>query len=87
MALKSVKMLTSCANASKDEPAFNDTLQFETTVPVTTDTTWIDPTLVAIKDCLENDHLPSIGEQCEHCPYREAVGKVQLIHKRMQATK
>jgi len=77
------------ANASKDETGFGNTLVFETTlVTVPTDTAWIEPTLVAIKDCLETDALPAIGESCEHCPYREACGKkLQQIHKRMLANK
>ncbi|MFT5849589.1 MAG: CRISPR/Cas system-associated exonuclease Cas4 (RecB family) [Patiriisocius sp.] len=71
------------ANASKDEDGFDGKLVFETTiVPVETDISWIEPTLVKIKDCLEKDHLPAIGEKCEFCPYREACGKkLQKIYK------
>jgi hypothetical protein len=64
------------ANASKDVDAFDDTLTFETTlVPVDTDTAWIVPTLRKIKTCLDSETLPTIGESCEFCPYREASGK------------
>ena len=75
------------ANASKAEPDFDNKLVFETTlVPVETDVEWIEPTLVQIKTCLEQDHLPPIGDRCEFCPYREACGKkLQQIHKRLQA--
>jgi CRISPR/Cas system-associated exonuclease Cas4 (RecB family) len=70
------------ANASKDLDAFDDKLVFETTlVTVETDTDWILPTLHAIKNCLEDEALPPIGESCEFCPYREACGKkLQAIH-------
>ncbi len=76
------------ANASKDEDGFDGKLVFETTiVPVETDTNWIEPTLEKIKDCLEKDHLPAIGEKCEFCPYREACGKkLQKIHKDTKVT-
>lgn len=71
------------ANASKDEPGFDNKLVFETTlVPVAVETEWIGPALTAIKDCLESDQYPAAGEKCEFCPYREACGKkLQAIHK------
>ena len=70
------------ANASKDEPTFDNVLKFETTlVPVETAVDWIPDTLKAIKDCLEADMYPASTEQCEFCPYREACGKkLQAIH-------
>lgn len=72
------------ANADKNLDGFNDTLVFETTlVPVTTDTDWILPTLREIKATLESEHIPTIGHNCEYCPYREAVGKKLLaIHQK-----
>ncbi len=70
------------ANASKDFDAFDDQLIFETTlVTVKTNTRWILPTLHKIKACLDSDTIPSIGERCEFCPYREACGKkLQFIY-------
>ena len=71
------------ANGDSSPDSFENTLKFETTlVPCEGDTTWIEPTLLEIKKCLESNALPSIGEGCEFCPYREACGKkLQLIHK------
>lgn len=70
------------ANADKSLDAFDDKLIFETTlVPVEATTDWIDNTLIEIKSCLDSDHLPSIGDRCEFCPYREAAGKkLQAVH-------
>jgi CRISPR/Cas system-associated exonuclease Cas4 (RecB family) len=70
------------ANASKDEPGFDNKLVFETTlVPVQTDVAWIESTLQDIKGCLEQTDLPPVGERCEYCPYRKAAGeKLQRIH-------
>lgn len=71
------------ANASKDEPNFDDKLVFETTlVPVETSIDWIEPALVDIKTCLDRTDIPEVGERCEFCPYREACGKKLLkIHQ------
>jgi len=63
------------ANSSKDEPGFNNKLVFETTmVPVLTSVEWIEKTLTDIKQTLDSEKLPTIGEKCEFCPYREASG-------------
>lgn len=71
------------ANALKTAAVFNNTLTFETTlVPMTGDTSWIEPTLVDIKTCLESPMYPKSGNKCEYCPYREATGKKLLaIHQ------
>ncbi|MBP9842469.1 MAG: PD-(D/E)XK nuclease family protein [Candidatus Pacebacteria bacterium] len=70
------------ANASKDEPGFDNKLVFETTlVSVETEVDWIEPALHEIKSCLEQKDLPKSGQSCEYCPYREAAGKkLQAIH-------
>lgn len=72
------------ANALKTEEEFGDILTFDTTlVPCEGDQSWIEPTLIKIKDCLESSTYPASGPNCEYCPYREACGKkLQEIHKR-----
>ncbi len=76
------------ANADTSLDAFEDHLQFETTlIPVTTDCNWIEPTLHDIKVCLEQTTIPPAGTHCEYCAYREAVGKRLLtIHRQHTAT-
>ncbi len=71
------------ANGVTDVDAFQDTLQFVTTlVPCSGDHSWIEPTLKAIKVCLTSNQIPPVGTSCEFCPYREACGKkLQEIHK------
>jgi hypothetical protein len=71
------------ANGKSDADAFKDTLTFETTlVPCEGDTSWIEPTLHKIKECLEQDMFPASGPTCEFCSYREASGKkLQMIHR------
>lgn len=70
------------ANGLSDAEAFHDTLNFKTTlVSCVGDTTWIEPTLVRIQECLASDMFPKPGDACEFCPYREACGKkLQTIH-------
>lgn len=71
------------ANARTDPDAFGDQLLFDTTlVPCDGKTDWIEPTLRAIKECLESEIFPSAHPECEFCRYREASGKkLQAIHK------
>ncbi len=71
------------ANALQTEEKFDNKLIFETTLlPCSGDTSWIEPTLRDIKECLENDMYPESGVNCEYCPYRAACGKkLQSIHK------
>ena len=64
------------ANGNADADSFNDSLSFETTlVPCNGDISWIEPTLAAIKACLESPQYPNSGSACEFCSYREACGK------------
>ncbi len=63
-------------NGKLDGEGFNDCLLFDTNViPCAGDLNWIEPTLFKIKECLESDHYPECGGNCEFCPYREAAGK------------
>jgi CRISPR/Cas system-associated exonuclease Cas4 (RecB family) len=70
------------ANGDAGKPSFENVLTFETTlVPTVGDTSWIEPTLVRIKECLTSATFPQSGDACEYCPYREACGKkLQAIH-------
>ncbi len=77
------------ANGNAEAPGFNDTLTFETTlVPCEGDTTWIEPTLSKIRECLEQDSFPESSDSCEYCSYREACGKkLQAIHRAQNGKK
>jgi len=72
------------ANASADEEAFDGQLEFEVTVvPCEGSTDWIDDVLPKIKEALQSDAIPPVGDSCEFCPYREAAGKKLLaLHKK-----
>lgn len=75
------------ANASSEVDAFNDTLEFETTlVPCEGTTEWIEPVLEKIKICLDSEVYPEKTDACEFCMYREVTGrKLQDIHRNQNA--
>ncbi|PIT91421.1 hypothetical protein COU17_00315 [Candidatus Kaiserbacteria bacterium CG10_big_fil_rev_8_21_14_0_10_49_17] len=64
------------ANASKDEKAFDGKLIFEVTlIPYTGDGSWIEPTLLRIKECLDSENIPDAHPECDYCTYRKYAGK------------
>lgn len=64
------------ANAGKDKKAFDGVLEFEVTlVPHEGDDSWVEPTLLKLKECLDSEKLPAAGDGCDYCVYREMVGK------------
>jgi len=70
------------ANATVDREAFDNKLDFEVTlIEYKGDDSWIEPTLVNIKSCLDDPRVPSASQECEYCQYREAAGKVLLKSK------
>jgi CRISPR/Cas system-associated exonuclease Cas4 (RecB family) len=70
------------ANASTDEKAFDGKLEFEITlISYEGNDSWIEGTLTDIKKCAEDERVPSAGENCDYCPYREAAGQKLLARK------
>lgn len=64
-----------CRGRSEAE-AFNDRVEFEVTIiPHEGDGSWIEPTLVAARDCLSADTIPKAKKDCKFCQYREAAKK------------
>ena len=71
------------ANASTDKEAFDGKLEFELTlVPYTGDASWIEQTLVDIKETLDSKEIPKKGGECDYCIYRETAGKKLLAHQK-----
>lgn len=66
-------------NGRKDAKAFDSRLEFDVDIiPYKGSLAWIEKTLEDIKKTLESDEIPTKGELCEHCPYREDAGKILL---------
>jgi len=72
------------ANAGKNRPKFDARLEFELQIiPYQGDDSWVEPTLLTIKNCLESEQIPPPAEECEYCRYRQltraAEGKNTLF--------
>ncbi len=62
------------ANGKKDLEKFDSKLEFDLTIiPYIGNPEWIEDTLISIKNCLDSDSLPKIGEDCEYCNYANNV--------------
>lgn len=72
------------ANGRSDEKAFDAKLEFDIVlIPYTGDDSWVEPTILRLKEMLESDEIPAIGTAfgggpCDFCTYREAAGKKLL---------
>ena len=78
-------------NGRFDLDGFNDQLSFRTKViPYTGNDAWIEPTLRAMKECMENEDMPAVGDAamggpCDYCSY--ARSRTELTFKALQAKK
>ena len=57
-------------NGIKDKSAFNERLDFTVSMlPYVGNDSWVEPTLVEIKKCLDSGLMPLATEDCEYCQY------------------
>ncbi len=64
------------ANAGKNRPKFDGRLEFELEIiSHKGDTSWVEPTIFAMKECLDSDIIPEAGDNCEFCRYRRLIEK------------
>ncbi|HEY1063885.1 MAG TPA: PD-(D/E)XK nuclease family protein [Candidatus Saccharimonadales bacterium] len=74
------------ANGRMDLDGFNDRVEFRTKViPYTGSDAWVEPTLAKMKECMEGDDMPPIGDHimggpCEFCTYARARTELTLKH-------
>jgi len=65
-------------NGKTDRKAFDGKLEFDIKViPYTGDTSWVEKTILDAIACLDSDNIPTSGEDCDFCKYREAVKKIE----------
>ncbi len=65
-------------NAMKDGKVFDKKLEFELTlIEEQIDDKWVEPALLDIKECLENE-MPKNSETCEFCAYAKARTQLTL---------
>ena len=63
------------ANAQKDRASFDGRLEFDLSIlPHKGNTSWIEPTIIKIKECLEMDKIPKSNPECKYCKYRTNAG-------------
>lgn len=61
-------------NGNSDAEAFDGKLEFDISViPYTGDDSWIEPTLLLVRACLDSEEMPAASADCDHCSYREAA--------------
>lgn len=73
-------------NARLDVEGFADRLEFTTKlIPYAGNDVWVTPTLVRMKDCLESDDMPPVGEAamggpCDFCEYARKRTELTVNH-------
>lgn len=73
-------------NARVDVDGFGDHLEFRTKlIPYSGDDSWVEPTLVKMKACIESDTMPPVGKaamggDCDYCLYARARTELTLAH-------
>lgn len=71
------------ANADTDKDAFDAKLEFDIKViPYIGDDSWVEPTLLNLKKCLDDPRVPKASPDCDYCTYREAAGSVLMDNKK-----
>ncbi len=69
------------ANGLKDREAFDGKLEFNVRlIPYKGNADWVDAILAEIKQVLDSNNIPPIGENCEYCTYRESAGNIFKKH-------
>lgn len=73
-------------NARIDVDSFADKLEFYTKlIPYTGSDKWVEPTLVKMKKCMENNDMPPVGDAamggpCDFCEYAKARTELTVKH-------
>lgn len=71
-------------NGRMDVDGFNDRVEFRTKIiPYTGNASWVDPTLIKMKKCMDNDKMPPVGMAamggpCDYCEYAKSRTQLTL---------
>lgn len=64
-------------NGKTDLDTFDGKLEFDITlIAYEGEDSWIENIIKGIHSCLRNDQIPSLGNNCDFCSYRDAVSEV-----------
>jgi hypothetical protein len=62
------------ANAQKNVDSFSDRLIFEKSlIPYEGNDDWVEPTIIAIRECLSPETRPDAAHDCDYCNYRSKI--------------
>ncbi|TSC76009.1 MAG: hypothetical protein G01um101431_1027 [Parcubacteria group bacterium Gr01-1014_31] len=65
-------------NGDTDREAFDGKLEFNVKIiPYVGNDTWVEPTLLELRACLQSDVSPPVSPTCVHCAYRAAARRVE----------
>ncbi len=60
-------------NGKADKKAFDGKVEFDVVLlPYEGDDSWIEGTLIRLKECLDSNTIPRLSGDCEFCGYAEA---------------
>ena len=66
------------ANADKGLPKFDGKLDFKMSIiSHQGDSSWVEPTILAIHECLNEEVIPASNDTCEHCAYRAGIRRFE----------
>lgn len=71
-------------NGRLDVDGFHDRVEFKTKlIPYTGDDSWVEPTIVKMKKCMDDDKMPPVGDSimggpCEFCTYAKQRTELTL---------
>lgn len=67
------------ANGLKGERIFDGKLEFELQIiSHRGDTSWVEPTILSMKNCLDSNKIPDSSSNCKFCRYRELIKRHEL---------
>lgn len=81
------------ATGRQDLPTFNNKVEFQTFVfPHHGNSDWVESTILAMKQCMDNDDMPPVGTAamggpCEYCTYARQRTELTIAAIKQQSTK
>jgi hypothetical protein len=71
------------ANAEKNKETFDGKLEFDMTlIPYRGDDSWVEKTIIDLKNTLDSEEIPEATPDCDYCRYRESASNVSVKKKK-----
>jgi len=65
------------ANGQKDRKAFDGKLEFDIKIiPYTGSDKWVEKAILDVKECLDNENIPSYTDGCDFCKYQKQLKRL-----------